>query len=336
LMVIAYLTIKIVRFDFFRHFCRIMYWLILLSIPFYIYQLTAPASLLSLGRTLNSIFPGLMDIATNKENTSLNMLVYTIEFVENFRNSGMIWEPGGFATLITLAMYFELLASDYSFNRRTLVYLMGIITTFSTTGYLVMLVLLLYVLFKKAATSSSRYFKPVLYFSVTAFAVTSTILFFESPILLQKITEQIEIQQQILEHMEEFDEGVQSLGRFGSLEVDLKSIADKPIFGRGYTDENFRNEYQHFNFTNGLSGYVGRMGLVGLIWILISSYKSGKVITTKLNPKKKGNILMLLVILIAFSNPVLFTPLYLTLQFFFIPFKVKRYEPTPVYSYSCT
>jgi len=335
LMVIAYLTIKIVRFDFFRHFCRIMYWLILLSIPFYIYQLIAPASLLSLGRTLNSIFPGLMDIATNKENTSLNMLVYTIEFVENFRNSGIMWEPGGFATTIALALYFEMLSNGFKFTRRIWIYIAGVITSFSTTGIIVTTILLLYILFQKASSARSRYLKPVLYFMVTLFTTGTVLAFFQSPILFQKISEEIEVQQYIIENMDSFDEGVQSLGRFGSLEVDLRSIQDKPIFGRGYTDENFREEYENFNFTNGLSTFIGRMGLVGLIWLIISLHRSGNAITLAINGQKKGNILPILVLVISFSNPVLFTPLYLVLQFFFLPFKVKRHEPETVYRYSC-
>lgn len=334
-MVIAYLTIKIVRFEFFKHFTRIVYWLVLLSFPFYIFQLISPTSLLAIGRSLNGIVPGLMDIATNKENTSLNMLVYTIEFVESFRNSGIMWEPGGFATTIALALYFEMLSNGYKFTKRIWIFIVGVITTFSTTGIIVITILLLYILFQKALAAKSRYLKPILYFTVTLFTVGTILAFFQSPILLQKITEEIEVQQYIIENMDSFDEGVQSLGRFGSLEVDLKSIQDKPLFGRGYTDENFREEYVNFNFTNGLSTFIGRMGLVGLIWLMVSLQRSGNTITLALNGKKKGNILPVLVLVISFSNPVLFTPLYLVLQFFFLPFKVKKHEPGTVYRYSC-
>lgn len=335
-IVISYLTIKMVKFDFFRHFSTIVYYVILISLPFYAWQLVSPGSLHSFGRALNSVLPGLLDIAVNVENTSLNILVYTIEFVENFRNSGIMWEPGGFATIIALAFYFEMLMTDFVFNKRSLVFLLGITTTFSTTGYLVTLIILLFVLSKKAATSTSRYFKPVLYFFATSFLIIAVVMFFESPIFLQKITEEIAVQQEVIMHMDDYDEGVKSLGRFGSMEVDLLSIQDKLFFGRGYTDENFRNEHVHFNFTNGLSTYFGRMGIVGLIWLLFSLHRSGKLIAFGLNPGGKGNILLLLVLLISFSNPVLFTPLYLTLQLFFIPFKVRKNETPLVYSNSRT
>ncbi|MEO5995230.1 MAG: hypothetical protein ABIN89_00955 [Chitinophagaceae bacterium] len=322
LIVTAYLIVKIVRFDFFAHFNKIVEKAIWFSLPFYVWQLLAVDSLHTVAKSLNSVFSGLMDVSTVIGNQSLNILFYTVEFVENFRNAGPMWEPGGFATIIVLALFFELLQNNYAFNRRCWIYILGIFITFSTTGYITTLLLILFYLSKKAQHSSSKYLKPLLYLLIPAFVVITGIVFFSSSIFYEKITGEISTQNTMIENISDYGDSFQSLGRFGSFQMDLTSIQDKFIFGRGYTDEDFRMKYENFNFTNGLSSFVGRMGLIGLIWLLFSLFKSGKLIVYGLTGSSSGSFLFLvLIITISFSNPVLFTPLFLVLQLFFIPFK---------------
>lgn len=337
IIIISYLTIKIVKFRIFVHYNNIIYKVVLFSLPFYVWQLLSSGSLYAVGKALNGALPGLMDTVDYLDtNTSLNILVYTIEFVENFRNSGVMWEPGGFATVIAIALYFEFLLYDYKFTKRSWVYLLGIITTFSTTGYLITCLLLFFFLFKMAKKSSSRFLKPILYFSVPVFLTVLVILFFQMPIFYEKILYQFNEQQQLVENVREFD-SFQSLGRFGSLQVDLASIQDQPFFGRGYTDEDFMSAYEVINFTNGLGTFIGRMGIIGFVWLVFSLYRSGKIINAGVNFSGSNfNLLPILVLLIAFSNPVLFTPLFILLQLFFIPFKNTKQYYEPVYSDSST
>lgn len=324
LILTAYFTVKIVRFDFFVHFNKIVLYVICISLPFYLWQLADIESFHNVGKTLNTIFSGLMDVSTVVGNESLNILIYTIEFVEKFRNSGPMWEPGGFATIIVLALYFELLQTDYSFNKRSWVYLLGIFITFSTTGYISALIVIFLYLSKKAKQSSSKYLRPLLYLLLPIFIVVAGLLFFNTPIFYQKIVAEISTQNDMVKNISDYGNSFKSLGRFGSLQMDLNSIQDKFVFGRGYTDEDFRMKYQNFNFTNGLSSFIGRMGIVGLVWLLISLIKSGKLIVFGLSGSVSGSIIFLaLILIISFSNPVLFTPLFLVLQLFFIPYKLK-------------
>ncbi|HZG23053.1 MAG TPA: hypothetical protein VEZ17_00670 [Chitinophagaceae bacterium] len=322
LILTAYLTIKIVRMDFFVHFNKIVYYTIWFSIPFYLWQLVSVESLHQVGKSMNAIFSGLMDVSTISGNESLNILFYTIEFVENFRNSGPMWEPGGFATVIVLALFFELLQNNFKFTKVCWVFVLGVLITFSTTGYITALVVIFFFLSKKAQQSSSRFFKPLLYMLLPAFLVTTVIVFLNAPIFYEKIITEITMQSEMIKNLSDYGDKFQSLGRFGSLQVDLSSLEGKFLFGRGYTDENFREKYENLYFTNGLSSFIGRMGLVGLAWLLFSLFKSGKLVVYGLSGSGSGSLTyLLLVIIIAFSNPVLFTPLFLVLQLFFIPFK---------------
>jgi hypothetical protein len=330
LILTAYLTIKIVRFNFFAHFNTIVLYAVLFSLPFYLWQLVSVESLHHVGKELNGIFSGLMDVSAVAGNESLNIFFYTIEFVENFRNSGPMWEPGGFATVIVLALFFELLQNNYRFSRASWVYVFGIFITFSTTGYITALVVIFFFLAKKAQQSSSRFLKPLLYLLLTAFIIVIGIVFLNTPIFYQKIVTEISTQNEMIANISDYGDRFQSLGRFGSLQVDLSSLQDKFVFGRGYTDEDFKLKYENLNFTNGLSSFVGRMGLVGLAWLLVSLFKSGKLIVYGLTGSASGSMIFLvLVIIIAFSNPVLFTPLFLVLQLFFIPFKQHVHAKHP-------
>ena len=250
------------------------------------------------------------------------MLFHTIEFVENFRNSGPMWEPGGFATVIVLALFFELLQNNNQFTRRCWIYLIGIFITFSTTGYITALIVLFFYLVKKAKQTSTKYLKAVLYFILPAFISITCFVFLYSPIFYEKIVGEISSQNEMMENISDYGESFKSLGRFGSLEMDMNSIQNTFVFGRGYTDEDFKKKYENFAFTNGLSNFVGRMGIVGLAWLLVSLYKSGRLIFYGLTGSFSASLVYLvLIITMAFSNPILFTPLFLVLQLFFIPFK---------------
>ena len=63
-----------------------------------------------------------------------NLFVYAGDMF-SFRNGGMFWEPGAFQIFINLALLIELL-KNLPRGRVILVYVITIITTFSTTGFL--------------------------------------------------------------------------------------------------------------------------------------------------------------------------------------------------------
>lgn len=165
------------------------------------------------------------------------------------------------------------------------------------------------------------------YFMIPVFAMVTAIVFFCTPIFYKKIVTEISVQGEMIQNISNYGDTFKSLGRFGSLQVDVKSIQDNFLFGRGYTDGSFRLKYEHLNFTNGLSTFVGRMGLIGLSWLVLSLFKSGKLIVNGLSGAGSGSfIYFILIILISFSNPVLFTPLFMVLQLFFLPFKLTPDE----------
>lgn len=67
-----------------------------------------------------------------------------------FRNCGPFWEPGAYQGFLNLALFFEilyLLKYDLKYRFRTWIFIIGILTTFSTGGYIVLFLNLGYYLY---------------------------------------------------------------------------------------------------------------------------------------------------------------------------------------------
>ena len=66
------------------------------------------------------------------------MFIFTIEArASQFRNTGFTWEPKAFANFLMLGILFNLLRYRLRFfNKRMIIMLITLITTFSTTGYI--------------------------------------------------------------------------------------------------------------------------------------------------------------------------------------------------------
>lgn len=66
----------------------------------------------------------------------------------NARNIGIFWEPGVFSTFIVFAVVFEIVIKEKVSKINLLIFSLGLITTFSTSGYL-MFILILFLIFQK-------------------------------------------------------------------------------------------------------------------------------------------------------------------------------------------
>lgn len=71
------------------------------------------------------------------------------------RNLGFTWEPGRFACWILLGMYFNLVRNKFNIKNKSFIILfLSLLTTLSTTGYSLLVVLILFVLMNKKSKLS--------------------------------------------------------------------------------------------------------------------------------------------------------------------------------------
>lgn len=90
------------------------------------------------------VFPSLNDrfIVYNSDGWKYSYLLIFVKQSALYRNSGLFWEPGAFQTFISLALLFEIMSKNYKiFN--IVLFVVTLITTFSTAGFFSLLLLLI-------------------------------------------------------------------------------------------------------------------------------------------------------------------------------------------------
>lgn len=145
-------------------------------------------------------------------------------FLELGRNNGPFWEPTVFATMLIIAQIFNLILSKYLFNKQGVIFSLGILSTFSTTGYITYsLFVFLYLIYSKNIART----KKIIFISITTFMF---LMFFSSLSFLEgKINNEINNVSSDIS-----DKGGDS--RMASAVLDLYEIQNDPltlIFGKG-------------------------------------------------------------------------------------------------------
>jgi hypothetical protein len=98
------------------------------------------------------IYPSIVDYAPiigqrGESNVHNFLFAVALSGAEYNRNYGLFWEPGAFQTYLNLALIFELFINDKIRMKYIVVFVIAIATTFSTTGYIALLpILLAYIL----------------------------------------------------------------------------------------------------------------------------------------------------------------------------------------------
>lgn len=250
-----------------------------------------------------------------EKSTQKSTLFYTSydttqEFV---RNSGMFWEPGAFAGYLLLAFLFMVVLNGRfeigPFKKEFFWLFLAILTTMSTTGYIIFgLILLVY--FLKNYSVGKFIFVPL--FSVIAINAFSKLEFLQSKILWQ-LEEAME--------MESFDV---SNTRFGALIMDLEYIASSPWFGNGlhYTTRYRFHPWvtEDIGHGNGMSNFIAFWGIpVFLLWMFwVYQFFKKRVYNGIL-----ASLAMVIIVLMLQGEQFLNYPLFLVF-FLFTAFSNKK------------
>lgn len=275
---------------------RAAFWLCASSLVFY------PALLL-MGP---EAFPdGLGEAWTGSESIR-SIVVFTVHNTpEWWRNSSMMWEPGALQGLINLALF--LMPEQALVKRRhrlaSLVLVATLVTTFSTTGYLVFFLVVLYKL------GGARL--PVMAKSVAlaALLVIGLVVFLEADFLAQKIVEQ---------YLDSLDYDGFMPDRFGALLFDLQYIDKHPLFGNGLIESTRYADHPQLHglplgHGNGLSNFIATFGLVGLLVYGLGIVRSGFALGRRGQASRVA--LVTLVAVLSVGEQFLNTPLFLGLPF---------------------
>lgn len=230
-----------------------------------------------------------------------------------FKNAGMFWEPGAYAGILTLC-----LALNYG-NLRNYFFeqpfklgfiVLALLTTQSTTGYLVGAIIFLFLLFR----GKNILIVPVFIFAIAYIYETTDFL-----------KEKIDLQ---IEKSSDQKVGEFSNTRFGSLIFDWYYIQKHPFIGNGLSEKTRYSEHQYLFVGekgdviasgNGFTGYLASLGVFFIIGFFYFLWRA---------VKRQGLFFAYIVVFVVLLNlqaeQWFNYPLYLGLPFLILQKKKKK------------
>jgi len=230
------------------------------------------------------------------------------------RNAGMFWEPGAFQAFINIALLIlinDKSKIDWVNDKRTIVifilFMGTILSTKSTTGYIILCMIFLYGVIKNLSEIKTIIVhfrnninkKSIIYIVVLIVFLLGTVtIIFNNGVITKKLTKKNDSY---------------SI-RSNDLNSSLKIIATKPLVGYGYMSKAVSEVEKSYNIkdnSNGLLYFTYMFGIPVVATLLFLYYKGLKTLLPNVNP---GYSLIVL-ILIFMSEYLMLMPLYLALTF---------------------
>ncbi len=248
-----------------------------------------------------SFYPNL-DFLFAEDGHLRSIFIHTYIPTEPGRNSGIFWEPGAFQGFLNLAIM--LLPVDILISKRVrlkaLTIIGTIITTFSTTGFIVLFIVILLKIF-----TSGRINLPKVFLSLLVIVV-STIAYFSLNDLNNKIVDE-------LDYTAKTDGFNPS--RTGALIFDLHYILKRPLTGNGLLEvsryaDNPELIGMNLGHGNGFSDFIASMGLLSFFCYLMYIYRSDYFFK-----KTERLSFILFLVIILQGEHFLMLPLFLGLPF---------------------
>ena len=231
---------------------------------------------------------------------------YRIEVGDLHRNSGMFWEPGAFAGYIILTMLFLLKTNGSRSAMYFFVLTIALITTQSTTGYLVFPLVIIVYLWNRSKQLSifKRNFARIFY--ITTIVAGVSLAYVNFSFLEQKVVSQ-------MINAENEGAGWQ-LTRFGNALYDFHYISRRPLLGWSLSDKT-RGETDKDILTrqgNGLTGSMVRFGMLGFLMYVAFVYRSFQM---RFNSTVIAISAVVVINFLLMGEQFLFYPLFLSLMF---------------------
>lgn len=224
------------------------------------------------------------------------------------RNCGMFWEPGAFSGYLILALVFVALKNRKfqigPYSKEVVIIFIGVLTTMSTTGFLILAILLLLFAFQN--------YRRGRIIVIPLIAIMIGLSYFNLDFMKNKINSQFK------DAIVMNDDDISS-SRFGALKMDLQYIKSQPVFGNGLhikTRFRFHPEIKgDIGHGNGMSNFIASWGIpLFLFWMICLIRFSYFVSKSKLTAFASLSVILLLLQGEQFLNYPLF------LSFFALPF----------------
>lgn len=301
-IIYAYIHIAIFGKDLFLIFEKIMVWMAGISLFLYSFQLLAPNA----ANSFFSIFPDTNELGYNflylykYFNVTLDRSFY----IGLTRNSGCSWEPGRFSIMLIFAMYVNYLRyGKITLNKNFIILSIALLTTFSTTGYVLFLVLILISSVRKVT------FSRVLF--VIFFLIPVSFYVYNIDFISTKFEDQIETSTNLntynyyLSNRDD-DEELLALERIPSIGIEYENWLEDPIIGYGHWGNSWFHEHVTTSAITcgGLMQVITTYGTLLGVFFYFCLFASSRNISKLFGARSKSFGLFLITLLASVSYPV--------------------------------
>jgi len=294
----AYVVIKSVGERFIDKYINLIYFLSIISLVFYIlfFFPSITNKLVSIA-IKDSLFPS----KNQFYQMSPNFILITFNGYQQLRNSGPFWEPGAFSVFLNIALLLNILVKNKIADKKNIVFIITVITTLSTAGFLTLFFIISAVYF---------FLRPSLkkVFVLAPMIILFTVLIINIPFLLPKIKDNVIIAEN------------DNSSRFGSALSDYELIYENPILGYGrdignmYNTSNWNIKKMHRN--NGITNFVTQWGIIIFVIYFYNYKKSADSICIYYKSNKSLSFIFLIsMILLGFSQGLFQYPFFHALIF---------------------
>ncbi len=275
--------------DFMNSYLKVMAFLASSSLVFYFVGLFSFDSLNNLN--LNII----TDYSSYYGNAYLYVYRYPYYRTSLLRNTSIFWEPGAYQAFLNLAIIFELKRKKPN-SFRMAIFIVSLITTFSTTGYITFLLITLKSFFEKSNNSKKT-------FLILLITLIFILTIFSEVIINKLSTDNLSFSRRILD-----------------AKIDLKIFFENPLLGVGYNNystsfiDNLK--YSIFSGTSSSNSITHALAVFGLVFTFLISYLYIRFILFFENNIFHRLFLFIILISIFSTENFMLSPLWMALAFY--------------------
>lgn len=136
LVYLAYLFLSCVGSDFWRKYEYFLYRMVVISFVFYATLQIFPSLFDQIAPLFEPFTTDFFYLKSSQKNYFYAFFFVYNNGIDLIRNNGFMWEPGAYAMLLIILIAYNIATHGARINKHVVIYIIALITTFSTAGYL--------------------------------------------------------------------------------------------------------------------------------------------------------------------------------------------------------
>jgi len=257
-IIMPYLMVKIIGIHFFEKVIQYVYVLSIIGLVLFSIQLLYPDLFFTFSDRLNFM--------TQSEQHAAGgwyIFVYMFSGWATARNCGFAWEPGAYSCILIFLLSFQLAKEKFKIDKYSLVFIVALITTLSTSGFMALFLILISILIYRRKILIN----PFYLIGMIALIAFSIYFFRTSDFMMQKIDQNIADENIETEHFS----GMERINRIEEFNRGLDQSFYWPL-GNGILDSDYRiKKYGNAVGPNSLSTILMQWGWIGMIFFLFTT-----------------------------------------------------------------